>query len=325
MVHCSDLSFTRLFSNVSAHQDDRTKFEDLTRPVQLNCVVDFGAKRALLELDALDLPRQQPFPLEAIRVFAGREKMTSDTGPYLRYFAHLQLAREEFLAAGVLSHTQFDQVDWEIVHRTLSTVPRMFQVWACKQVWNITGTNYETSRWSAVSPFCPSCMQVPVPETCSHILHCSHAGRGEALQVTIKLLDQWMKQWGRDPDLRDCIYEYVMGRGGVTMEEICEENNYNQRYRVMARAQNEIGWRRFMEGMICKEIGWIQRMQVVGLQASHSALRHGDGTATGAGDSRASTATTRFTIIFLAHWLRCGKRSSSWKSNGNRSWGRQGY
>ena len=200
----------------------------------------------------------------------------------------------------------------------------MFQVWACKQVWNITGTNYETSRWSAVSPFCPSCMQVPVPETCSHILHCSHAGRGEALQVTIKLLDQWMKQWGRDPDLRDCIYEYVMGRGGVTMEEICEENNYNQRYRVMARAQNEIGWRRFMEGMICKEIGWIQRTQV-GLQASHSALRHGDGTATGAGDGRASTATSRFTIIFLAHWLRCGKRSSSWKSNGNRSWGRQGY
>jgi hypothetical protein len=34
-----------------------------------------------------------------------------------------------------------------------------------------------------------------------------------------------MKQWGTDPDLRDCIYEYVMGRGGVTMEEICEENN----------------------------------------------------------------------------------------------------
>jgi hypothetical protein len=119
MVHCSDLSFTRLFSNVSAHQDYRTKFEDHTRPAQLNCAVDFGAKRALLELDALDQPRQQPFPLEAIRVFAGREKKTSDTGPYLQYFAHLQLAREEFLAAGVLSHTQFDQVDWEIVQFAL--------------------------------------------------------------------------------------------------------------------------------------------------------------------------------------------------------------
>ena len=107
MVHCSDLSFTRLFSQVLAHQDARTKFEDLTRLAQLNCAVDFGAKRALLELEALDLPHQQPFPLEAISVFAGREKITSDTVPYLRNFAHLQLAREEFSVAGVLSHTQF--------------------------------------------------------------------------------------------------------------------------------------------------------------------------------------------------------------------------
>ena len=63
MAHCSDLYFTRLFAHVLAHQDNRTKFEDLTRPVQLNCAMDFGAKRALLELDSLDLPRQQPFPL----------------------------------------------------------------------------------------------------------------------------------------------------------------------------------------------------------------------------------------------------------------------
>jgi hypothetical protein len=58
MVHCSDLPFTRLFSHVLAHQDNKTKFEDLTRPTQLNCAVYFRAKRALLKLDALDLPRQ---------------------------------------------------------------------------------------------------------------------------------------------------------------------------------------------------------------------------------------------------------------------------
>ncbi len=279
MVHCSGLSFTRLlFSHISAHQDNRTKFEDLSRPAQLNCAVDFGAKRALLKLDALNLPRQQPFPLEAISVFAGREKMTSDTGPYLQYFAHRQLAKEEFLAAGILSYTQFDQVDWGIIHRTLSTVPRMFQVWACKQVWSIAGTNYETSRWLALSPLCPSCMQAP--KTCSHILHCYHAGRVEALQVTIKLLDQWMKWRGTDPDLRDCLYEYAMGRGGVTMEEICEENHYNQRYRLMARAQDKIGWRRFMEGMICKEIGRIQ-MTYAGLQGSRfSTMKWGVGLVT---------------------------------------------
>ena len=60
------------------------------------------------------------------------------------------------------------------------------------------------------------------------------------------------------------------------MEEICEENCYDQRYRVMARAQDEIGWRRFMEGMSCKEFGRIHRMHV-GLQASQLSTEKGGG------------------------------------------------
>jgi hypothetical protein len=36
----------------------------------------------------------------------------------------------------------FDEVDWPHVHRTLNDeVPRLFQVWACKQVMNIAATN----------------------------------------------------------------------------------------------------------------------------------------------------------------------------------------
>ena len=54
------------------------------------------------------------------------------------------------------------------------------------------------------------------------------------------------------------------------MEEICIENGYDERYKVMARAQDSIGWRRFMEGMVCKEIRAIQRKHssVTGLQCN---------------------------------------------------------
>ena len=38
-------------------------------------------------------------------------------------------------------------------------------------------------------------------------------------------MDQWMKQSNTDPDLRDCIYEYATGRGRLSMEEICIEND----------------------------------------------------------------------------------------------------
>ncbi len=155
-----------------------------------NCTVDFEAKRILLSMDANDLPCQQRFPLEAICVWAGREKLTLDTGHYIRYHAHCHLAREEFNTASLLNTAQFDIVDWQVVHNTLSPIPWMFQVWACKQVWSIAPTNYVLSHWTAQSPLCPSCMQVV--ETCEHVLHCNHAGQVDALCATIKLLDEWI-------------------------------------------------------------------------------------------------------------------------------------
>jgi hypothetical protein len=257
MLHCSSLSFKRLFSHVSAHRDNHTKWENLFHAEKLNCAANFGAKRVLLNLDAHKLPHQERFPLEAICAWAGKEKMTLDTGHHIQYHAHRQLAREEFDAERVLTTAQFNLVDWQMVHITLSSVLRMFQVWACKQVWSITLTNYKLSRWTTRCPLCPSCMQVE--ETCGHVLHCTHAGRVDALHATIKLLDQWMKWRVTDPDLRECIYEYATGRGGRTMAEICSDHGYDGRYQGMARAQDAIGWRGFMEGMICEEIWAIKK------------------------------------------------------------------
>ena len=79
-----------------------------------------------------------------------------------------------------------------------------------------------------------------------------------------------MKTNNVDPDLRECIYEFSMGRGRLLMEEICIENSYDERYKVMARAQDSIGWQRFMEGMVCKEIRAIQHMHsiVTGLRCN---------------------------------------------------------
>jgi hypothetical protein len=69
-----------------------------------------------------------------------------------------------------------------------------------------------------------------------------------------------MKLNNTDPYLRECINKFTMGRGRLLMEEICIENGYGERYKAMARAQDSIGWQRFMEGMVCKEIRAIQCM-----------------------------------------------------------------
>jgi hypothetical protein len=139
-------------------------------------------------------------------VWAGKEKISTNLAHHLRYHAHWQLTREEFSAADILNYGQFDKVDWEMVHRTLSAVPRMFQIFACKQVFDIEGTN----RWLAkfnktkeTSSKCPSCLQVT--ETAEHVLSCCHAGRVETLVATIKFLDKWMKKTGTDMVIRECM------------------------------------------------------------------------------------------------------------------------
>ena len=42
------------------------------------------------------------------------------------------------------------------------------------------------------------------------------------------------------------------------MTEICIDMGYGIKYRRMATSQDEIGWRRFMEGMIFKEARQLQ-------------------------------------------------------------------
>ena len=250
LVNCSNLSFDREFKHVKAHQDDTVRFDQLDRPAQLNCAADEGAKREILSADVTELPRQRRFPLEPICCFIGKEKMTSDTGPQLRSWVHRQVARTVFDRCKVLQGDQFDAIAWKYVQVALEEVPRCFQLWACKQVFDIAGTNGLRSRWTeGLSKRCPSCRRRT--ETASHVLYCEEAGRVETLQRTIDLLEDWLIEVGTDVDLRKCLVRYARSRGSEPMENICIGL---PRFRQLAQMQDKIGWRRFMEGMISTQV-----------------------------------------------------------------------
>jgi hypothetical protein len=65
-----------------------------------------------------------------------------------------------------------------------------------------------------------------------------------------------LEEAGTEPDLLDCIAEYAYSRGRRTMVEIC--NGLGEPFQRMAWDQDEIGWRLFMEGMICTKMRHIQ-------------------------------------------------------------------
>jgi hypothetical protein len=96
MINCEGLSFKRKFSHVVAHQDDRKDYGKLSRESQLNCQMDFYAKQAILGKTNRQDTTTKRFPLEPICMFLGRNKLTSDKGDCLRFWAHKQVAKESF-------------------------------------------------------------------------------------------------------------------------------------------------------------------------------------------------------------------------------------
>ncbi len=142
LVHYSNLPYAVEMVHIIARQDEHKAVHDLSRPAKLNCAVDVGQKRRLLEANATELPGIRRFPLEPIACFVGKNTMTTDTSDAIRFWAHPRLAREAMVDRQILFERQFDAIAGEAVFDALHNLPQMFQLWACRQVWDIAGNNY---------------------------------------------------------------------------------------------------------------------------------------------------------------------------------------
>ena len=106
MVNCRDLSFDVAYRHVKAHQDNHRLFADLSRQAQLNCMMEWMAKR-VLQARARDLKNPcKVFPLEPVTARVGTcnkgEKISPRMMCGLRFWAHRRLAREVFRGFGIL-------------------------------------------------------------------------------------------------------------------------------------------------------------------------------------------------------------------------------
>jgi hypothetical protein len=111
LVNCHRLSFTIHYLHVKAHQDDSTLFMNLSRQAQLNCICNHTAKQHI----AIDGPGNGTsgcmFPLKPIGLFIQGEKLTSNTGKLLQFWAPRQLARTYYHSKCIILHNQFDKTD----------------------------------------------------------------------------------------------------------------------------------------------------------------------------------------------------------------------
>jgi hypothetical protein len=110
-----------------------------------------------------------------------------------------------------------------------------------------------------------------IVETAEHVILCPEEGQVEVFMQSLLALEQWLHDVDTDPEIVDCIVEYLQRRGQESMDEIVQEAP--GRLDAMGQSQDKIGWRRFLEGMILKEITGIQQ-QYYALNGSKMSLEN---------------------------------------------------
>jgi hypothetical protein len=217
LVNCRALSFTIHYLHVKAHQDDSTSFKNLSRKAQLNCICNHTVKQCIAIDGSGSCMSGRLFPLEPIEMFIQGEKLTSNTGELLRFWAHRQLAREYYCSRDMILYSQFDETNWWSLRKTLLTLPRLFQLWAAKHVNRIAGTMSFLLHQDGQSNFCPSCGTHI--ETCQHIAWCLKPGRAAAFAQSTNDLELWLCNNSTHPDVQSLILKYTRGWGTATCLE----------------------------------------------------------------------------------------------------------
>jgi hypothetical protein len=241
---------------MKAYQDDNKVFENLSRKAQLNCIFDHTAKQQIVINGEEGPTTGWMFPLERIGVFIRGKKLTSKTGDKLWVWVHLQLARICYANQVIMTHRQFDEIDWRSLHRTLHDLQRLFQVWATKHVINIAGTTKFLSYQDGRCKLCPSCQKCK--ETCHHVARCPEKGRAMAFDQSTHKVEWWLDSNNTHPDLQQLLLQYLCGRGAVTCLECSTNLDLPHNMQDLAALQDIIGWDNFAMGMVSKKLLQIQ-------------------------------------------------------------------
>ena len=100
---------------------------------------------------------------------------------------------------------------------------------------------------------CPNCGK---KETSAHLCVCSNTGCTRLLQENVEELEKWLYENHKtEPQLAQLIPSYILGRGKIRFSKI---GFMSPKISELAKSQDIIGWKNFMEGRISKSFVKIQ-------------------------------------------------------------------
>ena len=258
-----------IYEHVSAHQDKKKTWCQLTLEEQFNCVCDGLAKAAVARsmMDALPRKCSYLLPLEKAAIYVDGKKSTSDIAKEVRFCLGEEEARQFYTSArkktgGGLGWTKhrFNLVDWVALDKTLASKPDMYGIWLSKQSAGCCATRAHMKRLQ--DDLDNKCPNYGRREDASHLMRCPSENRTKLLTEDVEQLSTWLQQNRRtNYELAYWILKYILFRGTRPMATLGPMSHAMQQATI---SQNEIGWREFTEGKITKDVAELQRTNCAG-------------------------------------------------------------
>jgi hypothetical protein len=249
------------YEHVKGHQDDYLVRASLSLEAHLNCRCDDLAKQAVdRNWQTRRETTSQLLPDEAAAVFVGGVKQTSEVGDNVRFEVGKQDARRFYVEELGWSGNAFDAVDWEGLDITLSSKPKMFHVWLCKQASGFCATGQQMGRWFGRDfTACPNCGCEC--ERAEHLLHCPDEGRTQHFHECVDRLAHWLHNNHTDSQLAFFLLQYIRGRGELSLRDL---PNLPQHFSLLHSQLSDIGWSHVLEGKVPTELRRLQAEHLAG-------------------------------------------------------------
>ena len=168
--------------HVKAHQDDHTKFTELSRPAQLNVLADAIATSGLNKLENTKTPPTYPLPAGRVHLFHEDALITRRQVHTLRFSLAETNLREYLCKRFFWTSDQFYLIDWLSYGRARSSQHATSNLFTSKLLIGWLPTKSRLARYdSLIDPTCPFC-NVSV-ETPDHPWQCHSALEWRVMMV----------------------------------------------------------------------------------------------------------------------------------------------
>ena len=256
------------YFHVEGHMDRYLSDEELTLEQWMNKQCDILAKFAIDRWIRQGLPHPglQLLPREDAAFIVDGIKVTGDIGEAIRFAEGMEEAREFFVGREKWSHEKFDEVDWKILNNTLNGKNKGFKIWLMKQHSGFCGTRVQVGYYSGEGDpdvKCPNCGE---REDAAHLCCCPDEDRTRLICEYSDDLESWMHKGGKTHyEIAYWIPKWIKCRGVRRLQDM---GTMTGEMKMLAKSQDLIGYRHFMEGRISK-VFWEMQSRHLALSPGH--------------------------------------------------------